>query len=143
MFGEQKGEISISVIVPAKNEASSMNRLLTELNLALPDAEIVVVDDGFTDGTGEVARNFGVHVITNSYSKGNGAAIKTGARHATGDIFAFMDGDGQHRPEDISRLLAKLDEGYDMVVGARMSRKSQAGSIGRRQTASTIALPPG
>ena len=69
----------------------------------------------------------GVRVISHPYQKGNGAAIKTGARHATGDIIVFMDGDGQHRPEDIPRLLAKLDEGYDMVVGARVSRKSQAG----------------
>jgi glycosyltransferase involved in cell wall biosynthesis len=74
-----------------------------------------------------VALQSGVRVVTHPYSKGNGAAIKTGARHATGDILIFMDGDSQHRAEDIPRLLAKLDEGYDMVVGARVSRKSQAG----------------
>ncbi len=53
------------------------------------------------------------------HSLGNGAAIKTGARHAKGSVFVFMDADGQHDPADISRMLDKLDEGYDMVVGAR------------------------
>ena len=80
-----------------------MNRLLTELNLALPNAEIVVVDDGLTDGTGEVARNFGVHVITNSYSKGNGAAIKTGARHATAIFLCSWMAMASTGPEDIPR----------------------------------------
>jgi glycosyltransferase involved in cell wall biosynthesis len=118
---------SVTVIIPAKNEASSLERMLPELSLAMPDTEIVVVDDGSSDGTGDVARKAGVRVVMHTYSKGNGAAIKTGARYATGDILVFMDGDGQHRPEDIPRLLAKLDQGYDMVVGARVSRKSQAG----------------
>jgi glycosyltransferase involved in cell wall biosynthesis len=71
-----------------------------------------------------------VNVITHPYSIGNGGAIKTGARNATGDILVFMDADGQHRPEDINRFLQKLDEGFDLVVGARDSA-SQA-SLARK-----------
>ena len=118
---------SITLIIPAKNEATSLAKFLPQLASAMPGVEILVVDDGSTDLTNKVASQSGVRIITHPYSKGNGAAIKTGARHATGDILIFMDGDSQHRPEDIPRLLAKLDEGYDMVVGARVSRKSQAG----------------
>lgn len=87
----------------------------------------MVVDDGSTDSTGSVCAQYGARVVSHPYAKGNGAAIKSGARHASGDIIVFMDGDSQHRPEDIPRLLAKLDEGFDMVVGARTSRKHQAG----------------
>lgn len=87
--------------------------------------EIIVVDDGSTDNTDEICRNHGVKVISHRYSIGNGAAVKTGARNASGEILLFMDADGQHQPEDISRLLEELGEGYDMVVGAR-GRKSQA-----------------
>ncbi len=117
----------LSVVIPACNEEGALARTLEEVARVLPGVEIVVVDDGSIDGTSAVASRLGARVIHHPYQKGNGAAIKTGARHATGDIIVFMDGDGQHRPEDIPRLLAKLDEGYDMVVGARVSRKSQAG----------------
>jgi glycosyltransferase involved in cell wall biosynthesis len=117
----------ISIVLPAKNEAEGLSQLLPKLRLAFPDAEICVVDDGSTDDTAAVALAAGAAIVSHPYAKGNGAAIKTGARHATGDIIVFMDGDGQHRPEDIPRLLVKLDGGYDMVVGARTSRKHQAG----------------
>lgn len=119
--------MSVSVIIPAKNEAASLKHLLPALALALPDAEVVVVDDGSTDETREVAIQAGARVISHRYSKGNGAAVKSGARHATGDILVFMDGDGQHRPEDIRKLMGRLHEGHDMVVGARVSTKAQAG----------------
>ena len=118
-----------SVVIPAKNESGSIPSLIEKL-LALPGLkEIIVVDDGSTDGTGDIAEKLGARVIRHPYSKGNGAAIKSGARAATGDILLFMDADGQHSPDDVHRLLQKLDQGFDMVVGARQSG-SQA-SVGR------------
>jgi glycosyltransferase involved in cell wall biosynthesis len=94
-----------------------------------PTAELVVVDDGSTDATAQVAADAGARVVRHPYSMGNGAAIKSGARAAKGEILVFMDADGQHSPEDIAPLLARLDEGFDMVVGARQSG-SQA-NLGR------------
>jgi len=111
--------VKVSLIMPARNEAAALDFLLAENRRLLPEAEIIVVDDGSTDDTAAIAAQHGARVISHPYSKGNGAAVKAGARAATGDILVFMDADGQHRPEDIPRLLAKLEEGYDMVVGAR------------------------
>lgn len=88
--------------------------------------EIIVVDDGSSDSTREVSEQHCTRLISHPIPKGNGAAIKTGVRAATGDIIVFMDGDGQHDPADIQRLLDKMDEGYDMVVGARSGLSSQA-----------------
>ena len=110
---------NISIILPAKNEAGSLEKLLPELRRAFPDEEIIVVDDGSTDATIEICNSNDVSVITHVYSMGNGAAIKTGVRIATGNILVFMDADGQHTPDDIQRLIDKINAGYDMVVGAR------------------------
>jgi glycosyltransferase involved in cell wall biosynthesis len=118
-----------SIVIPAKNEAENLSGLLPELKKLHPSAEIIVVNDGSNDNTVDICSQHGVNVITHQYSKGNGASIKTGARAATHDVIVFMDGDGQHQPQDVSRLLLALDEGMDMVVGAR-SRESQA-SFGR------------
>jgi glycosyltransferase involved in cell wall biosynthesis len=85
--------------------------------------EIIVVNDGSTDDTLEVCTRHPVRVISHQYPKGNGAAVKTGARAATGDVLVFMDADGQHQVEDIQCLLDEFNKGFDMVVGAR-----QAGS---------------
>ena len=109
----------ISIILPAKNEAESLQQLLPTLREHFPEEEILVVNDGSTDSTVEVCEQHGVSVVSHVYSMGNGAAIKTGARNATKSILVFMDADGQHTPADITRLLDKFDEGYDMVVGAR------------------------
>lgn len=112
-------ETRISVIIPARNETLALPDCLRGVLEAVPGCELIVVDDGSTDGSAVLAAELGARVISHPYPKGNGAAVKTGARAATGDILVFMDADGQHRPEDIPRLLAKLAEGYDMVVGAR------------------------
>jgi glycosyltransferase involved in cell wall biosynthesis len=109
----------ISVVLPAKNEAEGLRRTLPALRACLPDAEVIVVDDGSTDDTAAVAAGAGARVLSSPYPMGNGAAIKRGARAATGEILVFMDADGQHDPALIPRLLEKLDAGYDMVVGAR------------------------
>lgn len=116
---------SVSVIIPARNEADSLRRLLPKVNAVLPTAEIIVVDDGSTDGTADVAADLGAKVMRHPYNIGNGAAIKTGAKAATGDVLVLLDADGQHNPADIPRLLELVD-GYDMVVGAR-SPGSHAG----------------
>ena len=120
---------SISIVIPAKNEADNLSGLLPELRQLYPDVEIIVVSDGSTDATEQICEQNKVKVIKHQYSKGNGASIKTGARAASGEIIVFMDGDGQHKPVDVERLLARLNEGFDMVVGAR-GNESQA-SFGR------------
>lgn len=113
--------VTISVVIPAKNEALNLADLLPRVSSVVGDAEVLVIDDGSTDNTRELCGRLGVTCISHPYSKGNGAAIKTGARAAKGELLIFMDADGQHRPEDIPTLLAKLSAGYDMVVGARQS----------------------
>ncbi len=124
-----KTNAKISIVIPAKNEGESLNDILPRIKTVLPEAEVVVVNDGSTDNSSKVCQQYCVTEIKHPYSKGNGAAIKSGARMATGDVFVFLDGDGQHKPEDIPRLLEKYSEGYDLVVGNRDS-KSQA-SLGR------------
>jgi len=109
----------VTVVLPAKNEEQGLQRTLPELRVHLPDAEVIVVDDGSTDSTARIAREHGARVLSSPYPMGNGAAIKRGARAATGEVLVFMDADGQHDPAHIEGLLAKLNEGYDMVVGAR------------------------
>ena len=111
--------LDISIVLPAKNEAESLAKLLPEIRQQFPDEEIIVIDDGSTDTTVDICTQNQVKVISHVYSMGNGAAIKTGARNAAGNILIFMDADGQHSPADIKRLLEKIDAGFDMVVGAR------------------------
>lgn len=110
---------TLSIILPAKNEAEGLKSFLPRLRKQQPNAEIIIVSDGSTDNTAEVCLSNGVFVVTHPYSMGNGAAIKSGARHASGEILVFMDADGQHQPEDIPRLLTHINNGYDMAVGAR------------------------
>jgi len=107
-----------SIIIPAFNEAGTVQTLIKLIRAVHPHVEIVLVDDGSSDHTGDWKGDDGDQIICHPYNIGNGAAIKTGARTAKGDIFIFMDADGQHDPADISRLLEEMGR-YDMVVGAR------------------------
>lgn len=120
---------TVSIIIPAKNEADNLKRLLPALVQTAKGAEIIVINDGSTDDTRTVCENNGVRTINNPYNKGNGAAIKSGARASKNEFLVFMDADGQHKPDDISKLIEKLLQGYDMVVGAR--GVSAQASIGR------------
>lgn len=121
--------MKISIVLPAKNESAAIGQTLAQIQQLQLAHEIIVVNDGSTDQTKQVAETAGAKVVTHPYSKGNGAAIKTGARTATGDIIIFMDADGQHDPQDIPHLLKKIEQGYDLVVGAR--QKGSQASIGR------------
>jgi len=112
---------TLSIVIPARNEASGLSRILPQLAELNLGCEILVVDDGSIDDTAAVCASHNIRTIRHQYPKGNGAAIKTGARTAKGDVIIFMDADGQHKPEDIPALLEKFLEGYDMVVGARQS----------------------
>ena len=117
---------ALSIIIPAKNEAASIGQVVEGVRQRYADAEILVIDDGSTDDTKKTAEKAGATVISHPHSLGNGAAVKTGARNAGGETLVFMDGDGQHDPADIPRLLERLGEGFDMVVGARATAKSHA-----------------
>ncbi|WP_374325638.1 glycosyltransferase family 2 protein [Aquipseudomonas alcaligenes] len=121
--------MTISIILPAKNESAAIGATVAGIRQHYPDAEVIVVNDGSTDNTAEVSEAAGAKVVHHPYSKGNGAAIKTGARAASGEIIVFMDADGQHDSADIPRLLELLEQGHDMVVGAR--QKGSQASMGR------------
>lgn len=123
-------ENRLSIILPCYNEEDNLRNILPKLCELHPEAEILIVDDGSNDDSIEVAKQFPIKIISHPHNMGNGASVKTGARQAIGDILLFMDADGQHNPHDISRLVDKLEEGYDMVIGAR-SMSSHA-SLGRK-----------
>jgi glycosyltransferase involved in cell wall biosynthesis len=109
---------SVSVVIPALNEAESVGDVVRRLRAAGSWHEILVIDDGSTDATAEEARAAGAMVIRHPYTKGNGAATKTGLRAATGQFVLVCDADGQHPPEEACRIVARLGE-FDLVVGAR------------------------
>jgi glycosyltransferase involved in cell wall biosynthesis len=120
---------SLSIVIPAKDEMATIQSVVMGMKQRFPEAEIVVVDDGSVDGTGSLAEKAGARVIRHPETLGNGAAIKSGARTANGDFLCFMDADGQHDPAEVASLMEKLEEGYDMVVGARNS--GSHASVGR------------
>ena len=120
---------STTVVVPAFNEEEGVATLIRDLRRVGSWHELLVVDDGSTDETAPRAREAGARVVRHPYNKGNGAAVKSGIRAATGAHLLIIDGDGQHRPEDAPRLLARLGE-YELAVGAR-SASTQA-TLGRR-----------
>ncbi len=109
---------TISIIIPAYNEEHSIGRIVKKLRDLYADSEIIVVDDGSTDNTADKARQAGAQVHSHPYNIGNGAAVKTGIRASRGQYLVFMDGDGQHDPNDIEKMLSCLSE-FDMVVGER------------------------
>ena len=112
-------KLNLSIVIPAKNESRGLQKLLPVLLEHYRDSEIIVVNDGSTDDTEEICQKANITTVSHPYSMGNGAAIKTGARLAKGAIIIFMDADGQHDPTVIPSLMEKLDNGYDMAVGAR------------------------
>jgi glycosyltransferase involved in cell wall biosynthesis len=111
---------SVSVVVPAFHEGDVIADVVAALASAGPWHEIIVVDDGSTDDTATRAADAGATVVRHPYNKGNGAAVKTGIRRASGEFVLIIDGDGQHRPDDARRLVSRLGE-YDLVIGARSS----------------------
>ena len=116
--------MNLSLIIPAYNSATvirgTLNTLLAYLPSHFSAFEIIVVDDASTDGTATVAREAGARVISHPYNIGNGAAVKTGIRAATGDTIVLMDGDGQHNPRDVPRIFEVLrNSGCEMVIGSR------------------------
>jgi glycosyltransferase involved in cell wall biosynthesis len=111
--------IELSIVIPVFNEADNLAEVLGKIqSLQLPEAEIIVVDDGSTDGSAEIAMAARANVVRHPYNIGNGAAVKSGMRAAKGRFILLMDGDGQHKPEDIPKLCAEAAH-YHMVVGAR------------------------
>ena len=120
---------AVSIVIPAYNEAAAIGGVIAHLQNAGPWHEIIVIDDGSGDRTGENARAAGARVVRHPYNKGNGAAVKSGIRAATGEFVLIMDGDGQHPPEDARRLIGLLGE-YDLVIGAR-SDETQATHVRR------------
>lgn len=120
---------TVSVVIPACNEAGAIASVIAELRAAADWHEIIVVDDGSEDGTADAASGAGARVVRHPYNKGNGAAVKSGLRAATGEFILIIDGDGQHKPADAIALVGKLGE-FDLVVGAR-SAATQAGSTRR------------
>lgn len=115
---------AVSIVIPAFNEAASIATVVAELRAAGPWHEILVIDDGSADDTSARAAAAGARVARHPYNKGNGASVKSGIRSATGEYILIIDGDGQHKPDDARRLVARLGE-YDLVIGAR-SRETQA-----------------
>jgi glycosyltransferase involved in cell wall biosynthesis len=128
-MNNESNSVALSIVIPAKNESVAIGNVVRTAKSEYPDAEIIVVDDGSTDETARTAEESGAMVIRHPESLGNGASVKSGARAARGEILAFMDGDGQHDPREIGRLLEKLEQGYDMAGGARDS--GSHASIGR------------
>jgi len=121
--------IKVSIIIPAYNEEKIIQNVINDIKKSRITDEIIVIDDGSIDNTYKQAKETGVIVLHHSYNQGYGAAIKTGIRHASGNVLLFIDADGQHKAEDIEKVIEPINE-YDMVVGAR-SRHSKISFLRR------------
>ena len=121
----------VSVIIPAYNEGQTIGDVILKIRNLYPDFEIIVINDGSKDETGDIAKEAGAIVYNHPYNIGNGAAIKSGIRIASGDVLIFMDGDGQHDPEEIKKLLDQM-AGYDMIVGARGRQASWGRAVANK-----------
>jgi glycosyltransferase involved in cell wall biosynthesis len=112
------------VIVPALNEEGSIGSVVKDILAVLPAAGVLVVDDGSTDRTAEVARGAGATVASLPYNLGVGGAMRLGYRYALANGYrqtVQVDADGQHDPRFVPDLLARLDDGADLVIGARFA----------------------
>src|ERR1051325_5355872 len=107
---------AVTIVLPAFNEGDSIGQIVTALQAAAPWHEVLVIDDGSTDGTGKAAQDAGARVVRHPYNKGNGAAIKTAIRSASSDWIAIVDADGQRRADDAKRIAARLGD-FDLVIG--------------------------
>jgi glycosyltransferase involved in cell wall biosynthesis len=114
----REAPVEVSIVIPAFNESANIESVIRSIKSLYPGYEVLVIDDGSEDGTAEIAAAAGATVYRHPYNIGNGAAVKTGIRYANGEALVFMDGDGQHDPKDIQKLVEALDT-YDLVVGAR------------------------
>lgn len=112
---------AVSIVIPAFNEEQTISSVVSSLLALRPWREVLVVDDGSSDGTARCAEQAGARVVRHPYNKGNGAAVKTGIREARGEVVVLMDADGQHDPEDVPRLIGPVGV-HDMVIGARSAR---------------------
>jgi glycosyltransferase involved in cell wall biosynthesis len=115
----------ISVIIPAKDEEETLPNVLQDLYATIPaikhyDFEVICVDDHSTDATAAIARSFGARVVPNTGKPGKGMALRTGFQAANGEIFAMMDADYSHRPEDLPLFLDALKDGIGLVIGSRV-----------------------
>src|SRR5260221_7261521 len=119
---------AVSIVIPVYNEAAAIGSVVGELAAAARWREIVVIDDGSTDGTGAAAEAAGARVVRHPYNKGNGAAVKSGIRAASGQYILIIDGDGQHQPADALRLTNRLGD-YHLVIGARPSQTQAAPAL--------------
>ncbi|NTU85904.1 MAG: glycosyltransferase family 2 protein [Chloroflexales bacterium] len=127
----QRYPFTVTVVIPAYNEAHGIAAVVARVREALPEAEIMVVDDASGDDTGARAAAAGARVERHPANRGNGAAVKTGIRRATGEVVLLMDADGQMDPRYIPAILGGVADGFDMVVGAR-TRETQGDTLARR-----------
>src|SRR5829696_4283883 len=115
-MADGQGAEATSIVIPAFNESGAIATVVRDLAATAPWREILVIDDGSNDDTAAQAAAAGARVVRHPYNKGNGAAVKTGIRRATGEFVLIVDADGQHRPADATRLVSHLTA-YDLVVG--------------------------